>query len=41
MRILIISATLVAAALGLGGCFWHHQAAVVAEPMAPPLKLGL
>jgi hypothetical protein len=39
MRALIIWASLIAAAVSLGGCF-HHQAAVVAEPMAPPLKLG-
>jgi hypothetical protein len=26
-----------AAGFGLGGCFWHHQAAVVTQP-APPLK---
>jgi hypothetical protein len=39
MRALIIWASLVAAAMSLGGCFWHHQAAVVTEPMAaPPLK---
>jgi hypothetical protein len=41
MRVLIICATLVAVAIGLGGCWWHHQAAIVTEPMAPPLKLGL
>ena len=40
MRMLIICTTLVATAVGLSGCWWHHQAAVVTEPMAPPLKLG-
>jgi hypothetical protein len=40
MRTFIIWATLSAAATSLGGCFWHHQAAVVTEPVAPPLKLG-
>jgi hypothetical protein len=39
MRLWIICATLITT-IGLGGCFWHHQQAVVAEPMAPPLKLG-
>jgi hypothetical protein len=27
----------VGAAIGLAGCFWHHQAAVVTQPL-PPLK---
>ena len=36
MRVLIICATLVTVTIGLGGCFGHHQAAVVTEP----LKLG-
>jgi hypothetical protein len=32
----IVAATLVAASIALGGCFGHHEKAVVAEP----LKLG-
>jgi hypothetical protein len=36
MRILVVFAIALAAS-GLGGCFWHHQAAVVTQP-APPLK---
>jgi hypothetical protein len=36
MRIFMAFA-IMAAAIGLGGCFWHHQAAVVTQP-APPLK---
>ena len=32
----IIVATIVAATVGLGGCFGHHEKAVMAEP----LKLG-
>jgi uncharacterized protein HemX len=37
MRILVVMAITLAAAMGLGGCFWHHQQAVVTQP-APPLK---
>lgn len=37
MRIFMAFAITMAAAFGLGGCFWHHQAAVVTQP-APPLK---
>jgi serine acetyltransferase len=37
MRIFMAFAITMAAAIGLGGCFWHHQAAVVTQP-APPLK---
>ena len=37
MRIFTAIAITMAAATGLGGCFWHHQAAVVTQP-APPLK---
>ena len=36
MRILVVIA-ITLAAIGLGGCFWHHQAAVFTQP-APPLK---
>lgn len=32
----IVAATLVAAAVAIGGCFGHHEKAVYAEP----LKLG-
>ncbi len=39
MRIFLALAVMIAAAVGFGGCFWHHQQAVVSEP-APPLKLG-
>jgi serine acetyltransferase len=37
MRIFMAFAITMAAAIGLGGCFWHHQAAVVTQA-APPLK---
>jgi len=37
MRIFMAFAITITAAIGLGGCFWHHQAAVVTQP-APPLK---
>jgi hypothetical protein len=37
MHIFMALAITMAAAIGLGGCFWHHQAAVVTQP-APPLK---
>ena len=37
MRIFMAFAITIAAAIGVGGCFWHHQAAVVTQP-APPLK---
>jgi hypothetical protein len=37
MRIFLAFAITMAAAIGLGGCFWHHQQAVVTQP-APPLK---
>ena len=42
MRVLIICATLITLATGLGGCWWHHQAAVVTQPLPPikPLKLA-
>jgi hypothetical protein len=42
MRVLIICATLITVATGLGGCWWHHQAAVVTQPLPPmkPLKLA-
>jgi hypothetical protein len=36
MRILVVTGITLAAS-GLGGCFWHHQQAVVTQP-APPLK---
>ena len=37
MRIFV--AFIITTAAAIGGCFWHHQQAVVSEP-APPLKLG-
>jgi hypothetical protein len=38
MRILIACTIVISAALGLAGCF-HHQQAVVQQPLpAPPLK---
>ena len=39
MRTLVALAIIIATTIGLGGCWWHHQAAVVSEP-APPLKLA-
>ena len=36
MRIFVAFAIVVSAAIGLGGCFGHHEKAVVVEP----LKLG-
>ena len=36
MRILIACAVIISAAVGLGGCFGHHEKAIVQEP----LKLG-
>jgi hypothetical protein len=36
MRVLLACAIVISATLGLGGCFGHHEKAVVAEP----LKLG-
>jgi hypothetical protein len=35
MRIFIVCAILVTAAMGLGGCFWHgwHQQAVTTQPL--------
>jgi len=36
MRVLIACALIVATTIGLGGCFGHHEKAVVTEP----LKLG-
>jgi uncharacterized membrane protein AbrB (regulator of aidB expression) len=38
MRIFVALAITVGAAIGLGGCFWHHQAAAVAQPVLKPLK---
>jgi hypothetical protein len=38
MRVFIAFAIIITTAVALGGCF-HHQQAVVAEPIAhPPLK---
>ena len=36
MRLLIATAIVISATIGLGGCFGHHQETVVVEP----LKLG-
>jgi hypothetical protein len=36
MRVLIACAIVISATIGLGGCFGHHEKAVVQEP----LKLG-
>ena len=36
MQILIACAVIISAAVGLGGCFGHHEKAIVQEP----LKLG-
>jgi hypothetical protein len=36
-RKIVIAALLVAASLGLSGCF-HHQRAYVAEPLPPPIS---
>jgi hypothetical protein len=36
MRVFIACAIILSAAVGLGGCWGHHEKAVVAEP----LKLG-
>lgn len=36
MRIFVAFAIIISAAIGLGGCFGHHEKAVVVEP----LKLG-
>jgi hypothetical protein len=33
MRILIACAIIISAAVGLGGCFAHHQQAVAAQPL--------
>jgi hypothetical protein len=33
MRILIACAIIISAAVGLGGCFWHHQQAVATQPL--------
>ena len=36
MRLFIALAIIISAAIGLGGCFGHHEKAVIMEP----LKLG-
>jgi hypothetical protein len=36
-RKLVAAALLLAMSLGLGGCF-HHQQAVAAEPLPPPVS---
>jgi hypothetical protein len=37
MRMFVALAITITVAIGLGGCWWHHQAAMVTQP-APPLK---
>jgi hypothetical protein len=37
MRMIAILAVLSVASVPLGGCFFHHNQAVVAQPL-PPLK---
>jgi hypothetical protein len=37
MRIFLALAIIISAAIGMAGCFYHHQQAVVTQP-APPLK---
>jgi hypothetical protein len=37
MRVIAVLAALSVALLPLGGCFFHHNQAVVAQPL-PPLK---
>jgi len=39
MRLILACAIAATLAVGLGGCFGHHQKAVVVEPVyTPPLK---
>jgi len=33
MRVLLACAIIISTALGLGGCFWHHQQAVATQPL--------
>lgn len=33
MRLLIATAIIISATIGLGGCFGHHEKAVVVEPL--------
>jgi hypothetical protein len=40
IRKLVAAALLLAMSLGLGGCF-HHQQAVAAEPLPPPVSKPL
>jgi hypothetical protein len=37
MRFFLALAIIISAAVGMAGCFYHHQQAVVVQP-APPLK---
>jgi len=38
MRLVLACTIAVTMAVGLGGCFGHHQKAVVAEPIYEPIK---
>jgi len=42
MRLFISCALMISTAIGVAGCWWHHQAAVVTQPEVytppPPLK---
>jgi hypothetical protein len=33
MRVLLAFAIIISAAIGMGGCFWHHQQAVQTQPL--------
>jgi hypothetical protein len=37
MRVFLALAIIISAAIGMAGCFYHHEQAVVTQP-APPLK---
>ncbi len=38
MKLILALAMAVTAAVGLGGCFGHHQQATVVEPVYEPIK---
>jgi hypothetical protein len=33
MRVFLAIAIIISAAIGMGGCFWHHQQAVQTQPL--------
>jgi hypothetical protein len=33
MRAFLAIAIIISAAIGMGGCFWHHQQAVQTQPL--------